>query len=109
MEIKDSHLNNIYIISLPSKKMIKGKPLMEELTFYLKKNLKKGYTRESLRWALVNQGYSKIEVDNALKKVDKDLADQAPILKTKPEIEHKIIPIEEPTKKKSFWERLLSD
>lgn len=74
---------------------------MEELTNYIKANLKKGYTKESLRWALVNQGYSKIEVEKALSKVDIELANKAPILKTKPEIEHIIV--EPETKKKKGW------
>jgi len=44
------------------------KPFMDELVDYIKKNLKKGYTKEALKWALINQGYSKLEVERALKK-----------------------------------------
>ena len=33
---------------------------------YLKKNFKKGYTEESLRWALIAQGYSRTIVDMAI-------------------------------------------
>lgn len=76
---------------------------MEELTTYIKTNLKKGYTKESLRWALVNQGYSKIEVEKAIKRVDMELAHKAPILKTKPEIEHIIIEDDQDDKKKRRW------
>jgi len=36
------------------------------LVEYAKKNLQKGYTRDSLKWALVNQGHSKMEVEKAL-------------------------------------------
>ena len=64
---------------------------MDELTDYLKKNLRKGYTKESLRWALIKQGYSKLEVDHALAKADELLADEAPVLKSKPTIKHEII------------------
>ena len=74
---------------------------MEELTSYIKLNLKKGYTKESLRWALVNQGYSKMEVEKAIRRVDEELANKAPILKTKPEIEHIIV--EPEVKKKKGW------
>lgn len=85
--------------------MYKPKILVNELTSYIKKNLKKGYTKDSLRWALVNQGYSRMEVEKALQKADEELASEAPVLKTKPSIEHKIIPIEQ-EKKKGFWSKL---
>jgi len=74
---------------------------------YFKKNLKKGYTEDSLRWALINQGYSKISIEDALRRVHKELAEKAPILKEKPVIKYEILdednnPIEI---KKSFWKR----
>jgi hypothetical protein len=88
--------------------MIKKGDYVEELSNYIKKNLKKGYTKESLRWALVNQGHSKIEVDKAIKKAEEDLSKEAPILKTKPEITYDVVEpknaiVEE---KKSFWKRI---
>ena len=83
--------------------MKKDKNYVQELAEYIKKNLKKGYTKESLKWALVNQGHSKIEVEKALRLVDAELASEAPILKTKPEIKIEVIPMEE---KKSFWARI---
>jgi len=80
-----------------------GERLMkDELVIYIKKNLRKGYTKEALRWALIDQGYSKMEVDNAIKSTDQELAQQAPILKTKPEIRHQIILVDEKPKKKWF-------
>jgi len=86
--------------------MFKKRNLLLDLTEYLRKNLRKGYTKESLRWALLNQGYSKLEIEKALQRADKELADEAPILKTKPEIEHKITPLYEDQKpKKSFFGR----
>ena len=78
---------------------------INRLVEYIKKNLKKGYTKESLKWALVNQGHSKIEVEKALKIAEDQLAAQAPILETKPEI--KIELVEPKTKEKtSFWKKL---
>ena len=65
--------------------------LINDITAYIKKNLKKGYTKESLRWALVNQGYSQLEIERAIKKVDEQMASEAPILKTKPQIRYEII------------------
>lgn len=84
--------------------MKRDKNYVQDLADYIKKNLKKGYTKESLRWALVSQGHSKIEVEKALRLVDAELASEAPILKTKPEIHVEFIPEEAP--KKSFWQRL---
>jgi len=78
-----------------------------QLAEYVKKNLKKGYTKESLKWALINQGHSKLEVEKAMAKVEKDLAAEAPLLRTKPEIKVEIVePKDAVLKKKSFWKRL---
>ena len=86
--------------------MFKQKSSIDELADYLKKNLKKGYTQDSLRWALIDQGYSKIQIERAVIKVDKEMASTAPILRVKPEIEYKVIPpdsLEEPKKWWQFW------
>ena len=75
---------------------------------YFKKNISKGYTPESLKWALVNQGYSRIVVENALEEANKELAKKAPVLREKPEIKYEVIdehdrPI---TIKRSWWKRI---
>ena len=57
---------------------------------YFKKNLSKGYTEESLKWALVNQGYSRTDVSRALERVHKELAEKAPEIKEKPKIKYEI-------------------
>jgi hypothetical protein len=62
-----------------------------KLINYLKKNLKKGYTEDSLRWALVNQGYSRTSVEDAIEKSHQELSEKAPILKEKPKIKYEII------------------
>ena len=41
---------------------------------YLKKNLEKGYTEDSLKWALVKQGYSRTEVSRAIIKAKEELS-----------------------------------
>ena len=46
---------------------------IQQLSGYFKKNLRKGYTKESLKWALINQGHSCLEVEKAMKRVDDDL------------------------------------
>ena len=85
--------------------MRKDKNYIQQLADYLKNNLKKGYTKESLKWALVSQGHSRLEVDKAISLVDAELASEAPVLKTKPVISYEIVEpkVEE---KKSFWKRL---
>ena len=85
--------------------MFVEKDPMGELTDYILKNLRKGYTKESLRWALAKQGYSRIEIEKAIIRADKILAEKAPILKTKPEIKYRLVePKESPdAKKKRFF------
>lgn len=77
---------------------------------YFKKNLTKGYTPESLKWALIEQGYSKIMVESALERANKELSEKAPKLKPKekPKIRYQLYgadnkPIEI---KKPFWKKL---
>jgi len=74
---------------------------------YFKKNLAKGYTPDSLKWALIEQGYSRAIIEMALEQANKELAEKAPILKEKPVIRYEIIdeydnPI---IIKKSWWQR----
>jgi hypothetical protein len=78
------------------------------LVEYFKKNMSKGYTSEALNWALVNQGYSKVLVENCLIIANKELAEKAPKVKEKPIIKYEIIdekgnPIEI---KKPWWKRI---
>jgi len=75
---------------------------------YFKKNLLKGYTSKTLKWALINQGYSSYVVKAALEKAQKEMAQKAPILKEKPKIKYEILdennnPI---TIRKSWWKRI---
>lgn len=78
------------------------------LVEYVKKNLKKGYTLDSLKWALVKQGYSRSMVEESLVIANKELSEEAPVLREKPEIKHEVIDpnsiVVEP--KKPFWKRL---
>jgi hypothetical protein len=74
---------------------------------YLKKNLKKGYPLESLKWALVDQGYSRTLIDIAIKEANLELSKEVPALKEKPMITHEIVDEDnELVGKKSFWKRL---
>ncbi len=66
---------------------------IQQLVNYLKNNLSKGYTLESLKWALVNQGYGRSEINRAVKLVNEELAKSAPLLKEKPVIKIKREPL----------------
>ena len=80
---------------------------IEQLAEYIKKNLKKGYPDESLKWALVSQGYSRTAVDEALKEAHMDLAAKAPILREKPMIKYEVMDENNSLVqvKKSWWKR----
>jgi alpha-beta hydrolase superfamily lysophospholipase len=76
------------------------------LVDYIKKNLKKGYPTDTLKIALINQGYMRSMVDEATQEAIKQMASEAPVIKEKPEIEHEVIVDEPAVEKKSFWKRL---
>ena len=82
-----------------------------KLVEYLKKNLRKGYPVDTLRIALINQGYLRTTIDDSLKEAINELAKEAPAMKEKPQIEHEIITednVEETplVEKKSFWKKI---
>ena len=66
--------------------MKKDENYMQQLVDYIKKNLSKGYTLESLKWALIEQGHSRVQVANALELFNKQMAAQSPKLVEKPQI-----------------------
>ena len=82
-----------------------------KLVEYLKKNLRKGYPVDTLRIALINQGYLRTTIDESLKEAINELAKEAPTMKEKPQIEHEVV-TEEPqeevpvVEKKSFWKKI---
>ena len=80
----------------------------KKLVDYLKKNLKKGYTVESLKWALVSQGYSRTLIDGAIIQANKELAEEAPLLREKPIINYEVTDLDNnPIEiKKPFWKRI---
>ena len=79
-----------------------------KITDYLKKNLKKGYDSESLKWALVKQGYSKTIVDSAIREASREISKELSVPKEKPVITHELIgendqPVSQP--QKSWFKR----
>ncbi len=94
--------------------MYKFDDIISQLVEHIKKNLTKGYNQDTLRFSLISQGYSKITVENALEKANKELANTIPEVKEKPKIIYKIIgednkPIETinvSTQKKGFLKKI---
>jgi len=87
--------------------MIKESP-KKNLVDYFKKNITKGYTSDSLKWALIDQGYSRTSVESAIIQANKELAKIAPILNEKPTIKYEVIDENDhPIRiKKSWWKRI---
>lgn len=89
-------------------KLKKDGDYIGELVEYIKKNLKKGYTQESLKWALVNQGHSVLQVKKALARLQDDMTKEAPVLKTTPSITYEVFEPKDAIaeeEKKPFWKR----
>ena len=61
-----------------------------QLVEYFKKNLSKNYTPDTLKFALIDQGYSRSVIDEAIEIAYKELAEKAPILKEKPVIKYEV-------------------
>lgn len=80
-----------------------------QLVEYFKKNLAKNYPEDSLKFALMSQGYSRSSIDQALETAHKEIAKTAPMLKEKPVIKYELYnennePINvEPF---TFWEKV---
>ena len=84
----------------------KKESYMGEILDYLERNMSKGYSLESLKWALVQQGYSKLEVEKAMQQINKKLSIKPKVEEAKPEITYQSEPIIPEPEKKSFWGRL---
>ncbi len=82
---------------------------IQQLADYIKRNLAKGYTLDSLRIALENQEYSKLSIEQAIELAHKQLASSAPKMQEKPVIKYHFEPaIEVNEEKKSFWQKIKS-
>jgi hypothetical protein len=79
---------------------------------HLKRTLSKGYKEDSLRWALINQGYADVIINKAMEQAKKELADEEKerLDREKPKITYKIYDENnKPVKlgKRPFWRRIL--
>lgn len=79
---------------------------IQQLANYIKKNLSKGYTPDSLKWALTEQGHSRTEINRAIQLANEQLALQAPKMVEKPLIK---VETEPPVEVKlTFWQKVRS-
>jgi len=87
----------------------KSKDYIVQLAGYVQKNIAKGYTLDSLKISLRNQGYSRIAIEKAVEYANKELAEKAPKMLEKPTITYRAIPLEEDINKKdlSFFKKLI--
>ncbi len=84
--------------------MVRENDVVQTIVAYIDKNLKKGYNLEELKWALISQKYSRIEIDKAMKIVQA----RAPAVKEEQKqimIEQSVQEVSAP-EKKGFWKRI---
>lgn len=81
---------------------------VRKLVDYIKKNISKGYTMDSLKWALLKQGYPRIEVFKAVEIATHELAEQAPKLQEKPTVKYELYDQDNllVSIKKPWWKRI---
>jgi SOS response regulatory protein OraA/RecX len=63
----------------------------QQLADYIKKNITKGYTLDSLKYSLMKQGYSRTCVEKAIEIANAQLASQAPKMIEKPAIKYEVV------------------
>tara|TARA_Y100000310_G_scaffold79677_1_gene76354 strand:+ start:9126 stop:9422 length:297 start_codon:yes stop_codon:yes gene_type:complete len=64
-----------------------------QIVEYFKKNLAKGYTEESLKWALLQQKYSRTDIGRAIEQARKEIeeaSEKISKVKEKPKIKYEI-------------------
>jgi len=82
------------------------KGYIQQLAEYIKKNIAKGYTLDSLKIALESQGYSKVAIERAIEELNEEMAKKAPKIKEKPVIRYEIIQEEPKEEKKNFFKKI---
>jgi|TARA_Y100000310_G_C20301079_1_gene631815 SOS response regulatory protein OraA/RecX len=66
-----------------------------KLLEYFKKNISKGYTEESLKWALIQQGYSRTDISKTIDRFHKEKKQESEktekkIAREKPKIKYEV-------------------
>ena len=82
---------------------------LRQIVDYLKNNVAKGYTMDSLKWALIKQGYSRTLVEKAIDVANKEIAETVPKLIEKPMIKYEILDEDyNPVRfRKSWWKTIV--
>ena len=84
----------------------------QQLAEYIKKNISKGYTADALKYSLMHQGYGRTSVERALEVANNQLADEAPKMKERPQIQYEnlsdlnIVPEKEPNIFVRMWRKI---
>jgi SOS response regulatory protein OraA/RecX len=93
--------------------MKKDETYLSDKINYIKRNLQKGYNKDSLKWALVNQGNSRAEVEKAFQQAEREMANESAMaarrlqsMQPAPKIEPIMPDVE---KKKGFFSRLFGN
>jgi len=94
--------------------MKKDETYLSEKVNYIKRNIQKGYNKDSLKWALINQGNTKQEVEKAFAQAEKEmeneqLEDKKRLAKAQPAPRIEPILPEQEEKKKGFFSRLFGN
>lgn len=91
--------------------VVRNTPAIRSILDYIEKNIRKGYKMDDLRYMLLSQGYSRIDVDEAIKifeeKTKKDREDAKKAEERRAQMlqaQQKMEPIIE--EKKGFWRSL---
>ena len=77
-----------------------------KLAKHIERNLSKGYTIESVRWSLLNQGHTRTAVDKAILLAQKDMASRVPKMDVPVKEEKVVIVDKKEQKKKGFFAKL---
>jgi hypothetical protein len=76
----------------------------DKLKEHIKKNLKKGYTPDTLKYALIRQDYSRVLVEQAIDEAQKEISKEVPSFKEKPEIKCQFLEeTDKSAQKKPWW------
>jgi hypothetical protein len=57
--------------------MKKDESYLSDKINYIKRNLSKGYTKDSLKWALISQGNSRQEVEKAFMQAEREMSNES--------------------------------
>lgn len=93
---------------------VRSTPHLRTILDYFEKNLKKGYKIDALKYVLLNQGYSKVEIAEAIKIIEEKTKKEQEAVKKEEERQLKMQVQEEvkqatQQQKKGFFRRLFGE